>query len=218
MATRETRLQVGRRTGEARLRAVIAELAAARRSAGISQRTIAERVGRSQGQISRLERCSNPTAVSVLELAEVAALLGLELSVALHPAGQPIRDKGHQVLINRVRRLLGDGWAVAAEAPFPNAGDRRTWDLLLRLPGQRVGVECETRIRDIQALARRIHQRQRDGGAHVVVLAVNDSAVNRRLLPGLSASLGPAYAQSTRLVLRALRSSEPLPGSAVICL
>jgi transcriptional regulator with XRE-family HTH domain len=218
MATRETRLQVGRRTGEARLRAVIAELAAARRSAGISQRTIAGRLERSQAQISRLERCVNPAAVSVLELAEVAALLGLELSVGLHPAGQPIRDKGHQALVNRFRRVLGDGWAVASEAPFPSVGDPRTWDLLLRLPNQRVGVECETRIRDIQALARRIHQRQRDGGAHVVVLALNDSAVNRRLLPDLSASLGPTFAQSPRLVLRALRSSEPLPGSAVICL
>jgi hypothetical protein len=46
------------------------------------------------------------TSVSVVELAEVASLLGLELSVGLHELGDPLRDAGQQALGRRSTRFL----------------------------------------------------------------------------------------------------------------
>ena len=107
---------------------------------------------------------------------------------------------------------------VTLEAPFPNVGDLRTWDLLLRPAGQRVGVEAETRIRDIQALARRIHQRERDGGTDVILLVLSESIVNRRLVAELRQSLDPRFATSPRRLMAALRAGTELPGPGVVLL
>jgi hypothetical protein len=99
---------------------------------------------------------------------------------------------------------------------LPGVGDRRAWDLLLRIGAQVVGVELETRIRDIQWLVRRIRERERDGGADVVLLVLSDSAVNRRLLPELLEALGPRFETPSRSIVAALRGGSPVPGSGVI--
>jgi hypothetical protein len=156
--------------------------------------------------------------VSVVDLAQVAAILGFELSMGVHPVGEPLRDKGHQALLARFVAGLSEAWRVAREVPLPNLGDPRAWDLVLRIGSCIVGVEAETRVRDVQALARRMHVRQRDGGATAVVLALAETANNRRVLPGLFEALGPGFAASPRAVLRALRGGRPIPGSAVILL
>jgi hypothetical protein len=154
--------------------------------------------------------------ISVTRLAEIGSVLGLELSLSFHPLGDPIRDQGQQALAKRFRALVADGWRAAAEVPLPGAGDLRAWDFLLRLGDQRVGVELETRIRDIQALARRIHQRERDGGVSAILIVLADSATNRRMADELREALGVDYSTSPRAILAALRTSRPLPGSGVI--
>lgn len=216
MGTRETRLDRSRRQAEERVRALVGELVQARLVAGVSQRQLAAMLGCSQSEISRFERVAQPTSVTFADVYAIAAALGLEPSITLHPFGPALRDKGHQALIGRLRLLIGAAWKVAAEVPFPNAADPRSWDLLLRLPEQRAGVECETRIRDMQALVRRMHQRERDGGTDVVLLVLSRSAHNRRLVDELRESLGPRFATSPRRVAAALRNGEPLPGSAVL--
>lgn len=97
-------------------------------------------------------------------------------------------------------------------------GDPRVWDLLLRLADQVVGAEAETRIRDVQALVRRMRARQRDGGTDEVLLILSDSAVNRRLVGELREALGDDFATPPRALLAALREGRPLPGSGVILL
>ena len=148
----------------------------------------------------------------------MAAGLGLELSAGLHPAGDPIRDKGHQALITRFRAMVGAAWRIAAEVPFPTPGDPRTWDLILRVAGQIVGVEAETRIRDVQALARRIHQREANGGVTAILVLLADTATNRRLVDQLREALGPSYQTQPRDLLAAFRRGQPLPGSGVVLL
>lgn len=216
MGTREGRLQRGQRQGEQRARMLIGELRTARLEHGLSQQAIADATGRSQSDISRLERCVGMRRVAVVELAEIGAVLGLELSAGFHPVGAPIRDRGHQALIGRFRSWLHAGIRVSAEVAFPSPGDPRAWDLLLRIGRQRVGVEAETRIRDVQALSRRLHQRERDGGADVVLLVVSDSAHNRRVVGELRLSLGPEFAATPRELLAGLRTGMPVPRSGVI--
>jgi transcriptional regulator with XRE-family HTH domain len=216
MSTRETRLHRGRRLGEERVRWLVGELRRQRTQAGLSQRAVAAAVNRSQAEIWRLEHLANVANVSFVEAAELAAVLGYEISIGLHPSGPPIRDRGHQALLGRFRRAISPAFAVAAEVPFPNLGDPRSWDLVLGIPGQRIGVEAETRIRDIQALARRIHQRERDGMVDAIVVVLGESTVNRRLIDELGASLGPTFGLPRRQVLASLRHGRPLPGSGVL--
>lgn len=218
MATRETRLQRGRRRGRETVRRLVTELIDARRTGSTSQETVARELGRSQSDVSRLERLIQIDRVSFVEVAELASLLGLELSAGLHLVGDALRDKGHQALISRFRAELSAVFKVLAEVPLPTPGDRRSWDLLLRLPAQLIGVEAETRIRDMQRLVRHVHQRERDGGVDAIVLLLAATRTNRGLVDELREALGPIYATSPRAIMSALRSGQPVPGSGVVML
>jgi hypothetical protein len=158
--------------------------------------------------------------VSLIRIAEIASLLGLEPSLTLHRVGTPIRDKGHEALIARFRERLGAGWRVTREAEFPSEGDPRSWDLLLRHPTERylVGVEAETRIRDLQALVRRMRERAREGGATNMLIVLSDSAMNRRLARDLREALGDEFQTPAAQLMSALASVRRLPGSGVVLL
>jgi hypothetical protein len=184
-------------------------------AANVSQRAIATILGWSQTDYWRFEN-ARTRATSIVDISAVGAALGLELSAGLHPHGEAIRDKGHQALIARFRALLSQSFKVLAEVPLPLPGDPRAWDLLLRLAGQIIGIEVETRIRDMQRLVRHVHQRERDGGADEIVLVLAASRTNRDLVDDLRSALGPRYSTSPRAILKALRAGEPLPGSGVI--
>jgi hypothetical protein len=151
----------------------------------------------SQPNLWRLE-ANQVEAVTVVRLAEMASILGLELSIGLHPIGDPIRDKGQQALANRFDSLLSPRWAVTNETLLPLPGDLRSWNKLLRLAGTSdrsgaylVGVDLETRIRDVQALVRRTHLRERDGGLNAILIVLSDSATNRRHVGQFREALGP---------------------------
>jgi len=121
-------------------------------------------------------------------------------------------------LIARLLRLLSPTWHVAREVPFPNPGDPRWWDVLLRRPDFRLGVEAETRIRDMQALVRRMKERAREGGADELLLILSDSGHNRGLVDELRDALGDDFAMARGDALRALRAGDGLGGSAVVLL
>jgi transcriptional regulator with XRE-family HTH domain len=218
MATRETRLSRGRRRGDLLEARTLSELRERRMVLGISQHALARDLGWSQANLWRVE--AREIGVTVARMSEMASLLGLELSIGLHELGDPIRDKGQQALAGRFAELLSPLWAVTAEALLPMPGDLRAWDKLLRLTGagprHLVGVDLETRIRDIQALVRRTRMRERDGGVDAIVIVLSDSATNRRLVGELRDALGPDYATNPRVLLRALREGSALVGSGVV--
>jgi transcriptional regulator with XRE-family HTH domain len=217
MGTRETRRQRGRRKGEQILRALIAELRVARETAGVSQRALAGALGWSQSEVNRLEQFRFP-AVSVPRLCEIASVLGLELSVSLHPLGDPIRDKAQQALIGRLMAILARAYVAIREVPLPRPGDLRSWDVLLRLGDLLVGVEAETRVRDVQALTRHVRQRERDGGVDEILIVLADTAHNREIVNQLRDALGERFQTPPRALLAALRNGTRLPGSGVILL
>ena len=154
-----------------------------------------------------------------MRLSEMASVLGLELSVGLHEIGDPIRDKGHQALGKRFDAVPSARWQNMAEVLLPNVGDRRSWDRVLRLlaaPGQVVGVDLETRIRDIQALVRRTRERERDGGVDEILIVLSNSATTGRSCDELRTALGPRYETSPRGILADLRVGRRNRGSGVI--
>lgn len=218
MATKQTCVIRGRRRGEMLVSRTLSELIDRRAFLGVSQRTLARELGWSQAHAWRYE--ANQVAVTLVGLSEMASVLGLELSIGVHELGDPIRDKGQQSLGKRFGVLLSPLWRVTHETLLPLPGDRRSWDKLLRLSGATprhlVGVDLETRIRDIQALVRRTRERERDGAVDQILLVLSDSSTNRRLVTELREALGPAYATSPRMLLNALRQGLALVGSGVV--
>ena len=84
------------------------------------------------------------------------------------------------------------------EVPLLIPGDLRAWDATIVGPGFGVGVEAETRLRDLQAAARRTNLKQRDGELDHVILLVADTRAqparpqarrggSRHSIPGLPA-------------------------------
>lgn len=110
------------------------------------------------------------------------AVLGQDLSVRTFPGGDPIRDVAHAALLERLHARCHRSFQWRTEVPLPNPGDLRAWDATAVCPTCRVGVEAETRLRDIQALDRRLALKERDGGMDRVVLLVLDSRSNRDVL------------------------------------
>ena len=219
MGTRESRLTRGRRRARTLIDRVLREFIDARRTLGVSQRTIATTLGIDPSQYWRIE-ARQVGELTLERICEIASLLGFEVSLALHPIGDPIRDAGQQSLGKRFNALLGPAWSVTDEVLLPNPGDKRAWDKLLRLTGADerhvVGADLESRIYDIQALVRRTRERERDGGVDEILIVLSDSAHNRRLAPDLVQALGVGYSTPGADIRRALRRGTRLPGSGVL--
>jgi transcriptional regulator with XRE-family HTH domain len=192
------------------------ELREARLAAGLSQLHVGHAVGISHPGVSRIERALAPNT-PLGRLDAMAAVLGLQLSVRLYPAGRPLRDEAQLELLDRLRRRLAPGLSWRTETPVPTGGDLRAWDAWIDGPDWTVFVDTETRIRDIQALARRTALKSRDTGTDRVVLLIADTRSNRTILASLGGSL-VLGAIPGRTILAALESGRDPGGSGVILL
>jgi transcriptional regulator with XRE-family HTH domain len=217
MPTRERRLDRGIRISQRVLALIGNELRDARLSAGLSQAAVAAASGLSTTQISRIERARLPSA-SLDQVARLASILGLDLSVKFYPAGQPLRDQAHLELIARFRARLGPGLVVRTEVPVPIAGDPRAWDAVVDGGPKPIGTEAETRLRDWQALERRIALKARDSGIDRVILLVSATRANRAALRAAQASVHEMFPIPARVALRALAEGRDPGGSAIIML
>ncbi len=219
MATRETRQMRGRRRGRMLVARTLAELQAARVAAGLSLRQMASERGQSKSALSRMLG-DELADVGVVELSELASVLGFEISLGLHPVGDAVRDRAQLAIGRRFDGLLAQAWRVTDETLLPGQAELRAWDKLLRLVGAQprhlVGVDLESRVRDIQALVRRTRLRERDGQVDAILLVLADTAHNRRLAPELRTGLGASYATAPRALLHGLRAGARLAGSGLV--
>jgi transcriptional regulator with XRE-family HTH domain len=179
-------------------------LANARRTSGLSLREVGRRAKVGHDRVARAER-GDPTALTIEFAARVAAVLGQELAVSLHPDGDPVRDKGHLALLERLRSRLAPGLRWRTEVPIPIAGDRRSVDALIEGLAIDVMVEAETHLLDIQALERAIAAKQRDLGVGRVILLVSDTRHNRAVISSVP-ELRRRFPVGTRRCLAAIKS------------
>jgi transcriptional regulator with XRE-family HTH domain len=212
VARREDR---GRQAADRSARVVGAEVRNARQNAGISIRDAARAVGIGASTLGRIERAELPN-VSIRQLALACAAVGLELAVRPYPDGDPIADAAHAALLERVRACLPKGTPWRTEVPLPMAGDRRAWDAMALVKRAPVVFEAETHLRDMQALARKLELKRRDGGASLVVLVVADTRHNRAVLATHREALRAAFPLDTRAVLAALRSGRAPSASGIV--
>ena len=207
--------------GALRGREIIADLGREIRQAriahGLSQVEVARAAGVSQPRLSVIER-GQFGAVPVVTLARLMAIVGLDLSARAYPAGQPLRDAAHLELLDRLRSHLPRRLTWRTEAPLPAQGDPRAWDALIGSPPTTIGVEVETRVRDVQALERRVALKKRDGGTTRVILLVRNSRWNRSVVASNRERLSMGFPIPARVALAALRSGRDPGGDAVVLL
>ena len=176
----------------ARARGIVAdlgrELHEARLDRAVSLTELSHATLLSRSQISRIERGLTPN-LGVPQIARLLAAVGLDLSARAFPAGEPIRDAAHVRLLGSLRARLHPSLAWRTEVPLPIPGDLRAWDAVIVGRSWRIGVECETRPRDLQALERRLALKERDGGLDSVLLLLRDSAHNGRIVRSSSGLL-----------------------------
>ena len=156
-----------------------------------------------------------PPYPDIVEAARAARIVGLDLSVRCFPAAGRLRDAAHAALIRRFLARLPRGMGRRLEAPI-GPGDPRAWDVLLGVGGVRIGVIAETRIRDLQALLRREHQKQLDSGVELLLLLVANTKHNRAALAEAGQFLAEVFPLGARPVLTALSRGQAPAANGVI--
>lgn len=208
----------GRALGRRLLQDLCRELDRAKIDRGLSYAAIGRALGLSGQQVGRICRGLVPD-VSLIRLAEIATVVGLDLSARAYPGGSPLRDRAHVALLERLHVRLSSSLRWRLEVPVvatPSMRDQRAWDATISGPDWVTGVEAETHITDLQALERRLALKQRDSGIAVVLLLLSDSTHHQRVLASAPRLAG--FETTARAALRALGRGERPPGSAIVCL
>jgi len=171
-------------------------------------------------QVGRI--CSGRSPhLAIVRIAQLYALVGLDLSARGFASGQPLRDAGHAALLNRFQARLGSRLRWRTEVPIAPASiegprDFRAWDAVVGGVGWEIGIEAETHVRDLQALERRLALKQRDGAMSVLILVLGDTRHHRELMSGAGIALRSAFPTTARAALRALGRAEAPASNAVV--
>ncbi|HEV2006238.1 MAG TPA: helix-turn-helix transcriptional regulator [Candidatus Limnocylindrales bacterium] len=166
------------------LRSVGDDFREARVAAGLSQQSVADAAQLSRAHYSRIER-GQIAKLSLLEAARIANVLGLDLSVRLYPGAEPVRDGAQVGHLAMLLREVGPPLRYRTEVPLPNVAGRfeqRAWDAVIFGGGGRTAVEVEMRVRDAQALERRLSLKRRDDPTEGFLLVLANSAATRFVL------------------------------------
>jgi transcriptional regulator with XRE-family HTH domain len=157
----------------------------------LSQQQVALAAGISRHSYLRIER-GGMTNLRIVTASKVAAVLGLDLAVRAYPGASSIRGAAHAARLASVMQFVVPPLNYANEVPLPQGPERpfeqRAWDAMVSGRCKRTGFEMEMRIRDGQALERRIELKRRDDPVDGVVLLLADTRNNRDMIqasPGL---------------------------------
>ncbi len=151
---------------------------------GVSQEYVAHACRISRNHYGLIES-GRANSATVTEINRIAVVLGLVASLRLYPSGPPVRDAGHarrlQAFLAHVRPPLTFRLEVALPRTEAQT-EWRAWDAMLFGAGARTALELEMRLRDVQALRRRIDLKRRDDPTESFLLLVADTRTNRLVL------------------------------------
>ncbi|MHB8891335.1 MAG: helix-turn-helix domain-containing protein [Candidatus Limnocylindrales bacterium] len=218
MPVRQGHGDVGAADARRIARSTGAEFRETRISLGLSQRSVARAAGISATQLGRLER-GEARSPSVATICRTARALGLSASLKLYPAGVPVRDAAHLALLGRFEALLAGPLRMRREVALPIEGDPRAWDAMIVGAGTMAFTEGESRLGDMQAVARRAELKLRDDGrGSVVILIVARTRHNLRVLREHRETLRAQFPLDGAAVARALRAGRIPPASGIIAI
>ena len=194
-----------------------AELREIRIGAGLSLDDVGAAIGMSGSEVGRIER-GLIEDVSVRNLDRIAHASGHHLSLKLYPADDPIRDAAQVRLLERLRVRLHPSLGWRTEVPLHGATSLSAWDAVVRSESDRTAIDAETRIRDGQALTRRLELKfERDRTVARLVVLVADTRNNRRALELIREGMREAFPLDTREILAAFaRGESPAAGGIVV--
>ena len=215
MPPRERTVDRGTRRGHEMVQALGREFHAARLQHGLSQEAVGRAVGLSDTEVGRIERGLIRT-VSVLQLSRVLSVVGLELAARAYPTGSPLRDAPQLKLLGRLREQLPMQILWRTEVLTGPPGSLRAWDAVISLGPQRVGIEAETRLTDLQAVQRRIELKCRDSGIPTAILLLADTRTNRASLAMFAHAVRDAFPVPGRETLQELREGRLPRGSSMV--
>jgi len=195
----------------------LAEFRLGRVERGISQQRVAIAIGRSDAWVSWTETGGNRT-LSVVDLFAMLACVDREGSLRVYLGGGGLRDSGQVRLLAEFRNLISSAWDWQMEVGMPIPGDLRAWDVVIRAAGCTIGVDAETRLRDLQAIDRRVMLKQRDSGVDRAIILVPSTRANREALRSAGPDALVNYPIRSADALRALRDGRDPGGNAVIVL
>jgi transcriptional regulator with XRE-family HTH domain len=217
VSIRERPRDRGRNRGEWLLKTLLAEAREARVARNLSQAQVGAALRISGSQYGLIERDAHRN-VSFVTVAEILSVLGLELGAKAYPAGGGLRDAGQVALLNRFRERVSSDFHWRTEVPMPIAGDLRAWDVGLVGAGLRIGVDAKTRLRDLQAVDRRVMLKLRDSGFDRAILLVAGTKANRQILHEAGTALAANFPISTRTALAALGEGRDPGGNCLVIL
>jgi transcriptional regulator with XRE-family HTH domain len=187
-----------------------------RLSAGLSQTVVARPVGVSRAWLSRFE-LGRRVRIDLRVVALIFNALGHRLRVKAFPVGEPLRDAGQVRLLARFNARIPPIWRRRYESVMPERGDMRAWDEVLTGPVS-LGVDAETKPRDLQALQRSMGLKLRDSGVHRMILVVARTDRNREILRRHVDSIRQTFPLTTREVLSALEAGRDPGGNGLVVL
>jgi hypothetical protein len=124
-------------------------------------------------------------SLTIADAHRIASVLGLSVSVRVYPDGVPVRDVAHATRLATFLESVEAPLRYRVEVPLPiveGRTERRAWDAVIFRERERCAVELEMRLRDVQALKRRIDLKRRDDPTESFLLLVADTRHNRRVI------------------------------------
>jgi transcriptional regulator with XRE-family HTH domain len=219
MPTKERAADRGTRTAHRDLVSIGADVRGARISAGLTQRAVGHACGMAHTQVSRIER-AELRSVSILQLARVGAVVGLDVRVRSYPGPTAVRDAGQVALLTRFRRSLHPTLRLRLEVPIPHGEDQRAWDGVIAGlaggPSTSMPAEAESRLHDVQGQLRRIQLKARAANEEHVLVVIAATRTNRRAVREAWPLLKDEYPVPARHALAALRAGRHPGGSALV--
>src|SRR5687767_9085865 len=138
MVAKQRAVDRGAMRGRALLSTVGGEIRLARQRAGLSLEVVGRAAGISGAEVSRIER-ARAEWVSLLTLARLCSIVGLDLTARAYPGANPLRDARHNHVLMRFHERIHPALGWSLEVPLPNPGDQRAWDALVRGDAWRYG-------------------------------------------------------------------------------
>ncbi|HEU5205770.1 MAG TPA: hypothetical protein VFU17_15870, partial [Candidatus Limnocylindrales bacterium] len=120
--------------------------------------------------------------MTVVQLARIGAVVGLDVRIRAYPGPAAIRDTGQIKLMNAFRERLHPHLHMRLEVPVA-PGDQRAWDAVLSrfvdYPESFVPTEFDSVIVDFQAQLRRMTLKCSDAGSEHLLWVVAATRRNR---------------------------------------
>jgi hypothetical protein len=138
--------------------------------------------------------------------------------VKLYPLGRRLLDGPQLALLERFRLRISRGWRWETEVPVPIAGDLRSADCRLSLPGCVIVVEAYTRLADWQSQSASAARKKRDLNADRLILLLAATHSNRKALAEAGPIVHGSFPVDTKAGMSALAEGRDPGADAIVFL